>query len=412
MVKKKLILLVTFLTIFSICNGFVNASIIKTVDNNKPINPLVEGIPDLPEWSIGDFWEYNITLRIGGIITLDAKRVTVLITEETTDKYTVELDGYLDKALVEVNNYDYTVFMPIYLDGYAHIDRTTLAMEDYSFALIGNGYFGPFIIELDISLNMKFHSDLDMFNFPISVGKQWNIGNKIDFTINGFFKQSGDELFTINEESNDNPLNDELSVIKNQNIQVDAGEFDSYLISGGLGDPSELWYSPEVGYLVKVNQFLPGVLKIYIPVGFGSIIDLISTNFNHPSGDAPEIPQITGPSKGRPNGEYYFKIATNDPNGEQVYYKIDWGDGTTSKWIGPYNSGEEAEASHIWIKRGFFKVRVKAKDINGYETRWSDIHQITMPKSNSKTFQIYNFLFRFLDQIFLLKSILQKIIQF
>ncbi|MCD6108537.1 MAG: hypothetical protein J7J89_03585, partial [Thermoplasmata archaeon] len=59
----------------------------------------------------------------------------------------------------------------------------------------------------------------------------------------------------------------------------------------------------------------------------------------------------------------------------------DWGDGTNSGWLGPYNSGETVEASHSWSEKGEYSIKVKAKDINGLESEWSDPLVISMPLS-------------------------------
>jgi hypothetical protein len=62
-------------------------------------------------------------------------------------------------------------------------------------------------------------------------------------------------------------------------------------------------------------------------------------------------------------------------------YLFDWGDGNLSGWLGPYNSGEIAEASHIWKEEGDYQIRVKAKDDHGVQSEWSDPLPISMPKN-------------------------------
>jgi len=88
------------------------------------------------------------------------------------------------------------------------------------------------------------------------------------------------------------------------------------------------------------------------------------------------------PSKpGKPSGitsgsigtEYSYSTITTDPDGDQVYYKWDWGDGENSEWLGPYNSGEVISAIHAWSTANDYKVKVKAKDINNSESLWSSI---------------------------------------
>ena len=80
----------------------------------------------------------------------------------------------------------------------------------------------------------------------------------------------------------------------------------------------------------------------------------------------------SGPTSGKPGEEYTYTTYYSDPKGEQVYYMWDWADGTYSDWIGPYESGDTASASHSWDDLGTYSIRVKAKDINNNETEWSN----------------------------------------
>jgi len=89
----------------------------------------------------------------------------------------------------------------------------------------------------------------------------------------------------------------------------------------------------------------------------------------------------SGNSSGNTNDEYTYTTSTIDPDGDQVYYKWDWGDGTTTEWYGPYSSGEECHTSHTWTLRGNYEIKVKSKDTNGGESDWSDPLPITMPYS-------------------------------
>jgi hypothetical protein len=66
-----------------------------------------------------------------------------------------------------------------------------------------------------------------------------------------------------------------------------------------------------------------------------------------------------------------FSVSTTDPEGNFVYYQIDWGDGSFSDWSGPQTSGASWTAAHSWSDQGDYLVRVKAKDPFGLETAWS-----------------------------------------
>ncbi len=120
-----------------------------------------------------------------------------------------------------------------------------------------------------------------------------------------------------------------------------------------------------------------------------SILVFINSNNSKPI--KPEKP--SGFIKGEINREYNYVSRTVDPDGDRVYYLFDWGDGSASSWVGPFNSGEQIEASHTWIDKGDFEIKVKAKDINGAESDWSDPLQINMPKQKDVHFSLFNWLF-------------------
>jgi probable HAF family extracellular repeat protein len=69
------------------------------------------------------------------------------------------------------------------------------------------------------------------------------------------------------------------------------------------------------------------------------------------------------------NGSFF--IYTMDPDDDDVKYFIDWDDGTTTEtnW---YSSGQIVEISHVWTEPGTYDIRVKATDIHGAESPWSD----------------------------------------
>lgn len=88
----------------------------------------------------------------------------------------------------------------------------------------------------------------------------------------------------------------------------------------------------------------------------------------------PDIPvKPEGPIEGVAGTEYDFSSNTTDPDGDNIFYKFDWGDGTYSDWLGPYSSGVSVTKSNSWSNSGDFDIRVKAKDDNGSdESAWSD----------------------------------------
>jgi hypothetical protein len=96
--------------------------------------------------------------------------------------------------------------------------------------------------------------------------------------------------------------------------------------------------------------------------------------------NAPPLPPgaPTGPVTGTIGIDYSFSAVTTDPEEDQIFYMFDWGDGTASDWIGPYNSGAPGNAMHHWDSAGTYEIKAKAKDIGGGQSGWSPTHSITI----------------------------------
>jgi hypothetical protein len=85
-----------------------------------------------------------------------------------------------------------------------------------------------------------------------------------------------------------------------------------------------------------------------------------------------------GPETGKPLTIYSYSTSSSDPDGHQIYYLWDWGDGTQSDWLGPFPSGVTVEAEHEWTTGGIYEVKVMAKDSIGTESGWSDSLIVTI----------------------------------
>jgi len=102
----------------------------------------------------------------------------------------------------------------------------------------------------------------------------------------------------------------------------------------------------------------------------------------------------TGEASGKIDVEYTYTSSAIDPDNDLIYYIFNWGDGTDSGWLGPIDSGITYEVNHIWEKKGNYEIKVKAKDIYGAESSWSDPLPITMPYSYKPIPQILELLFQ------------------
>ena len=88
-----------------------------------------------------------------------------------------------------------------------------------------------------------------------------------------------------------------------------------------------------------------------------------------------------------------------------IWYQFDWGDGTDSGWIGPYQSGEIVNISHSWNIRGNYEIKTKVKDIHELESDWSDPLVVSMPHSIN---QFQNLIYRLINRLPRLEPILSK----
>ncbi len=91
----------------------------------------------------------------------------------------------------------------------------------------------------------------------------------------------------------------------------------------------------------------------------------------------------SGPPSGGVGTQYTYTTSATDPDGDQIYYQFDWGDGTTSGWVGPVSSGTTGSAAKTWTSQGSYQVKVAAKDTHGKISVWSDPLSVTIPKSKS-----------------------------
>jgi hypothetical protein len=111
----------------------------------------------------------------------------------------------------------------------------------------------------------------------------------------------------------------------------------------------------------------------------------------------PQTPnRPTGSIEGKPNVEYIYRTSTVDADGDMLYYNFSWGDGTYSGWIGPFESGDEAFTRHAWTTKGTYNITVKAKDIKGDESDWSEPLSITMPLQSPPSHPILQLIYQLL----------------
>ena len=157
------------------------------------------------------------------------------------------------------------------------------------------------------------------------------------------------------------------------------------------------------------NLYLIGVSTIDEFLNIGSDTSDSTFSINN---FLPELPQLHGPSQGGNGILFDFVAVASDPQGEQIFYQWDWGDGNVSGWLGPFNSGVPTTTSYAWALDGNYSIRVKVKNIGGSESNWSAVHRMIVAEqvnfSNVKLGTVYFKLFSF-NKSFIFSDFLSRL---
>jgi len=109
-------------------------------------------------------------------------------------------------------------------------------------------------------------------------------------------------------------------------------------------------------------------------------IDISITNNEEFFNSPPEKPTITGPTSAKYGEEYTYEITAIDPDDNDIYYYIDFGDGTEEIIKGPYGSGKTTRVKHTWENSGTYTIKVKSRDTYDEKSDWVTL-EVSMPKN-------------------------------
>jgi hypothetical protein len=171
------------------------------------------------------------------------------------------------------------------------------------------------------------------------------------------------------------------------NVKIELyknGTYDSAINTSTINNGSYPWNITQntgTTYKIKItdtfNNTVWGESNTYF-----SIID---------SSFPPNAPTINGPAGGKTNIQYNYTINAVDPDKDNVYYYIDWGDTINSGWVGPFPSGADVIINHTWTIQGTYVITGKAKDVNDLESPSTTL-DVTMPRDiSSNTFFFWFF---------------------
>jgi outer membrane protein assembly factor BamB len=169
-------------------------------------------------------------------------------------------------------------------------------------------------------------------------------------------------------------------------IYVSAG--DSLVAVNPNG--TEKWRKPLSNEQVRSSPSIGNDGQIYVgstysDYGYLHAFGILDIN-------APTAPIIKGQTNGKIKRTYSYTFTSTSPLENNVYYTVDWGDGTSTDWLGPYASGETLTLSHSWGNKGTFLIQARAKDTGNLWGPWGKL-SVTMPLSYEPPhFQLLNWL--------------------
>ncbi len=125
------------------------------------------------------------------------------------------------------------------------------------------------------------------------------------------------------------------------------------------------------------------------------------------SNNPPSPPNITGPTSGKVGMKYDFNFVSIDPEGNDIWYYVQWDDNSNRKWDGPYSSGTEITRTYRWMKRGAHTIKAKAMDWYADEGKTSEFEiKITIPRTRESYCK--SLFMRFIDMF----PIIQRLFNF
>jgi len=439
---------------------------------------------EVPIWTVGDFWTYDIAIayeQSSTVVDVVLRDTQFTVTGDTPTNYTLTFIGSVTGSAVIAGIVEGTLQNTV-IEGSATIRKDDLAISSISDVYI-NGEIQRQFVTNDFSAELSIQQNVtplvSPYDFPLVLEETWSIPRvslwlyvsaEIDLAIP--YQLTYNFPVYIDERS--------ATCVAIETISVDAGNYNDafHLILENSGN--ELWYSPSARNVLvasytdvrmlyneslywTINNLDVILLETSYPpinnppdipyepvpannsenVSTAVILQWTSTD---PDGDAvaydlyfgiePNPPLImsglsdslhvltalmsnttyhwrviahddhdhsvmgplwtfrtvatgnrppnqperpSGPSSGTTNTAYEYISAAEDIDGDSLHLRFDWGDGTTSEWMGPYPSGEQVSASHTWQNVGSYSITAQARDEHGLESDWSDPLPVSMP---------------------------------
>ena len=107
------------------------------------------------------------------------------------------------------------------------------------------------------------------------------------------------------------------------------------------------------------------VISMLVLMSTATSINIKTEKKNNPINNIlnnpPNKPTVTGPTSGKAGTSYTYTATTTDPDGDQIFYCFNWGDGN-EMCTDLVESGQTVDVTHTWQNKGDYTITVTATD--------------------------------------------------
>jgi hypothetical protein len=148
--------------------------------------------------------------------------------------------------------------------------------------------------------------------------------------------------------------------------------------SGTTVSGTHAWTSPGTFAVRILAADASGAVSGWSPARTVTVSDLPGTN------RPPETPSVpSGPVLGNLGQQLAFSSHATDPEGDDLTFTFEWGDGST--WVSDLvPSGTTVTGAHAWTSPGTFAVRVMAMDNRSAPSPWTDPLNVTITTTGNR----------------------------
>jgi hypothetical protein len=120
----------------------------------------------------------------------------------------------------------------------------------------------------------------------------------------------------------------------------------------------------------------------YTGLGYAFYWMTLDMSYDAGQNSPPQTPApVQGLTQGYVGKILSFTAAAKDPEGDQLFFTFDWGDGTTTKTL--LSASSTGKANHIWKDKGVYKVKAMATDSSGVSSGWSEPFAVSISGSST-----------------------------